>query len=169
MSPTIGFKFRNIYFNITNIALCELNFCLPRLERGIAPACVRQCPGGAVWTDYLDNEEGSVYKLVKEWKVALPLHPEFNTQPNVYYVPPMSSPRLDQNGDFDLSEPRIPLEYLRSLFGPGVDHALDTLKAEMAKRRAGRDSELTDLLIARRWPVLLGPFPKDPSEVTSAT
>jgi len=158
--------YKVIYANTARSNVSQMcNFCLPRLEREVAPCCVRQCPGRAVWIDYLDNKEGSVYKLVNEWKVAVPLHPEWNTGPNVYYVPPLSPPRIDENGDIDLSQPRIPMDYLRGLFGPGVDHALDTLKSEMAKRRQGQDSELMDILIARRWHQLLGPFPKDPSEV----
>jgi len=143
----------------------KCNFCLPRLERGVAPCCVRQCPGRCVWIDYLDNEEGAVYKLVSEWKVALPLHPEFNTSPNVYYVPPLSPPRIDKSGNFDMDQPRIPMDYLQSLFGTGVDHALDTLKAERVRQRRGERSELMDILIAHQWTELLGPFPKDPSEV----
>jgi nitrate reductase beta subunit len=30
-----------------------------------------------------------VYKFVKQWRLALPLHPEFRTLPMLYYVPPM--------------------------------------------------------------------------------
>ncbi|MCC6195363.1 MAG: hypothetical protein IT518_12925 [Burkholderiales bacterium] len=44
----------------------------------------------------LPGDEGSlVYKLVKKWQVAIPLHPEYGTQPNVYYVPPMSALAFD--------------------------------------------------------------------------
>jgi hypothetical protein len=43
--------------------------------------------------------------------------------------------------------PRIPLAYLEGLFGPRVKAALDTLSREMAKRRRGEPSELTELLI----------------------
>ncbi len=31
-----------------------------------------------------------VYKMAVEWKVALPLHPEYRTLPMVWYVPPLS-------------------------------------------------------------------------------
>jgi nitrate reductase beta subunit len=31
-----------------------------------------------------------VYKMAMEWKVALPLHPEYRTLPMVWYVPPLS-------------------------------------------------------------------------------
>jgi nitrate reductase beta subunit len=34
-------------------------------------------------------QNSPVYKFVKEWKIALPLHPEFRTLPNLFYVPPM--------------------------------------------------------------------------------
>jgi len=60
---------------------------------------------------------------------------------------------------------RIPREYLRSLFGPGLDAALDTLRAEMEKQRSGERSELMDILIARRWTELIGPYGRDPAEV----
>lgn len=32
-------------------------------------------------------QKSPVYKFVKEWKIALPLHPEFRTLPNLFYVP----------------------------------------------------------------------------------
>jgi hypothetical protein len=62
------------------------------------------------------------------------------------------------------------MEYLRSLFGEGVDQALGTLRQEMAKRRKvpKEPSELMDLLIARQWKEILGPFAKDPSEVEAS-
>jgi nitrate reductase beta subunit len=41
-------------------------------------------------------------------KVALPLYPQFGTEPNIYYIPPRWAPRA----------------YLRQMFGPGVDEAI---------------------------------------------
>jgi Fe-S-cluster-containing dehydrogenase component len=70
-------------------------FCLPRVEEGVAPACARQCPGRLRFVGYLDDPHGPIWKLVHKWKVAIPLHPEFGTGPNVFYVPPMSPPKLD--------------------------------------------------------------------------
>ena len=46
---------------------------------------------------------------------------------------------------------RIPLEYLRGLFGPGVDTAMATLVAEREKRKRGEPSELMDTLISYVW------------------
>lgn len=50
-----------------------------------------------------------LYYLVHEAKVALPLYPQFGTQPNGYYIPPRWVPR----------------PYLRQMFGPGVDDAIE--------------------------------------------
>ena len=46
------------------------------------------------------------------------------------------------------TQPRIPLDYLESLFGAGVEAALETLARERAKKANGEASELMDILIA---------------------
>lgn len=156
--------YKEVYWNPVRHAAQKCDACAPRLDQGIAPACVRQCPGRCLWVGYLDDESGSVHKLVKQWKVALPLHPEFNTGGNVYYVPPFAPPSLDASGNFDHDRPRIPREYLRSLFGSQVDDALETLHREVAKRRQKpkEDSALVDLLIGRRWEEHFSPFTGSP-------
>ena len=103
--------------------------------------------------------------LVEHWKVALPLHPEYGTDPNVFYVPPLAPPRFDENGEIDESQPRIPDEYLIYLFGPVVMETLEILKAEMAKTRDGKKSELMDLLIGYRWTEMFGGFDRDPATI----
>ena len=35
-------------------------------------------------------QKSPVYKLAMDWKLALPLHPEYRTLPMVWYVPPLS-------------------------------------------------------------------------------
>lgn len=80
-----------------------------------------------------------VYKFVKEWGMALPLHPEYRTLAMMYYVPPLSPimsviesnlVKLDlpdkkgqKQQDFELLEEldkaRLPLEYLANLFTIG--------------------------------------------------
>lgn len=161
-----GCPYKEIFMNPIRHVAQKCNGCVPRMEREIAPACVRQCPGRCVWVGFLDDAEGPVHKLVKQWKVALPLHAEFGTYPNVFYVPPLAPPRLNTDGEVDETEPRIPLDYLRSLFGPQVDGVLKRLGEEIERKRKKEESEIMDTLIARRWQELLGPFPKDPSEVT---
>ena len=159
-----GCPYKEVFFNPLRGAAQKCDGCLSRLAEGVAPACVRQCPGRMIWIDYLDNTEGAPHKLVNEWKVALPMHPEYGTKPNVFYVPPLAPPPLSENGEPDPSRSRIPIDELRRLFGPDVDQALQTIEQERQNKRNG-GSELMDLLIARRWHELLGPFTQDPGEV----
>ncbi|MBV6479193.1 MAG: Respiratory nitrate reductase 1 beta chain [Ignavibacteria bacterium] len=112
--------------------------CFPRIEAGLAPACMHSCVGrirylgvllydadrieSAVHKDDEDLIDGHldiildpfdekviqaakmsgvadstihsaqyspVYKYVKQWKLALPLHAEFRTLPMLFYVPPL--------------------------------------------------------------------------------
>ena len=158
--------YKRIYFNHVRQITQKCIFCFPRVEAGVAPACARQCPGRLRFVGYLDDESGPIHKLVHKYRVALPLHPEYGTQPNVYYVPPLSPPRLNDDGEIIESTRRIPTEYLRSLFGEGVDAVLETLEAEMEKKRSKEPSELLDLLIAYKWPEDIFPdFPASPADV----
>jgi len=80
--------------------------------------CMAVCPGkirlqglvqvgeNGVW---VEDPKNPIYYLVHVEKVALPLYPQFGTQPNVYYIPPRWVPR----------------PYLRQMFGPGVDRAIE--------------------------------------------
>jgi nitrate reductase beta subunit len=58
---------------------------------------------------WLEDRQNPLYYLVHVAKVALPLYPQFGTQPNVYYIPPRWVPRA----------------YLEQMFGPGVQSAID--------------------------------------------
>ena len=60
---------------------------------------------------------------------------------------------------------RIPMDYLRGLFGEKVEHALTTLQSEMKKVRDGGQSELMDTLIVYQWKNLFGPFTNEPATV----
>lgn len=159
--------YKEITYDSVRRVAWKCDLCIARLEDGVAPACVRQCPGRNIWIDYLDNTEGAIHKLVRDWEVALPLHAEYGTVPHVYYIPPLAPPALDAQGDIDLSRQRIPSEELRRVFGPRVDVALQTLERERERRRTG-ESALMDILVAPRWQALLGQWGKDPSEAGSA-
>jgi nitrate reductase beta subunit len=100
--------------------------CYPRIE-GADPLtenlptetrCMAACVGkirlqGLVATEpdgsWTEDRTNPLYVLVHVEQVALPLYPQFGTQPNVYYIPPRWAPR----------------PYLRQMFGPGVDQAID--------------------------------------------
>lgn len=142
--------YKKVFFDTQREVASKCIFCLPRIEEGVAPACATQCPGRLRFVGFLDDQEGPIWKLVNKWKVALPLHPEFGLQPNVFYVPPLSPAALDSKGN-PTGEPRIPTAYLESLFGKKVTVAMDTIKAEREKSQRGEKSELMDLLIAYDW------------------
>ena len=84
-----------------------------------------------------------VYRWVKEWGLALPLHPEYRTLPMLFYVPPLL-PGLGQGADGDLfasgAQARLPSRYLASLFSAGntavIEDALRKLIAVRAHRRS---------------------------------
>ncbi len=156
--------YKKIYYNAVTGKSQKCIFCFPRMEKGVATACSRQCPGRVRFLGFADDREGPIYKLVNDWEVALPLHAEYETQPNVFYVPPLSPDLIDED-DNPTGKPRIPAEYLESLFGPAVHKALETIKNERAKVAAGGNSELIDILIARRWLDMFSEFDQHPRSV----
>ena len=142
--------YKKVYFDTQRQVAAKCIFCFPRVEEGEPPACARQCPGRLRFVGFVDDREGPIWKLVHKWKVAIPLHPQYGLSPNVFYVPPMSPPKLDAQGR-PTAEPRIALSYLESLFGKDVHRALATVEAEREKKKHGKPSELMDLLIAYDW------------------
>ncbi|MCB1682969.1 MAG: 4Fe-4S dicluster domain-containing protein [Pseudomonadales bacterium] len=155
--------YKKIYFNTVEGVSQKCIFCLPRVEQGVAPACARQCPGRVRFVGYLDDPEGPIHKLVHKYRVALPLHAEYGTGPNVFYVPPLSPPGLDAQGN-PTGVARIPIDYLESLFGPRVQEVLDLLQEERTRRQRGEPSELMDLLISRRWLDLFSSLDRHPRD-----
>ena len=63
-----------------------------------------------------------VYKLIVDWQLALPPHPEFRTLPMVWYIPPLSpiihSPEPESGPD-RVERLRIPIRYLANLLAAG--------------------------------------------------
>jgi len=157
--------YKRIYFNHVDKIAQKCILCYPRVEQEVAPACFRQCPGRVRFIGFLDDAASAVHKLVRKWQVDLPLHPERGTQPNVYYVPPLSPPLFDENGDVIEGSERIPWQYLESLFGPDVHRVLSRLKMEMAKTRRGEKSEILDTLIAYQWKSMFGGLTRDPGKL----
>ena len=66
----------------------------------------------------------------------------------------------------DSSNSEIIFPYLETLFGSRVGAALQTLESEIARRQQGQPSELVKTLIANEWKEMLGPFTRDPAEIT---
>ncbi len=154
--------YKAIYFNPVTSTSEKCIECFPRVDLKIAPACNRQCPGRARFYGYLDDVDGQVHDLVERWRVALPLHPEYETRPNVFYVPPLSPRAYDAQGRIT-GEMRFPKGALEHLFGPDVHRALATILEEIGKRRAGQPSELIDLLVRTHWEDGFGEFIGEPT------
>lgn len=93
-------------------------------------------------------QQSPVYKMAVDWKLALPLHPEYRTLPMVWYVPPLSP--IQQAADAghvgsdgiipDVKSLRIPVKYLANMLTAGdekpIVSALERLLAMRAYKRA---------------------------------
>jgi len=153
--------YKAIYFNPVSQKSEKCIMCYPRVEKQIAPACDRMCSGRTRAFGFLDDKNSQVHKLVYTWKVALPLRPDFGTSPNVFYVPPLGARGFAEDGSIS-DQTRIPIEYLEQLFGPEVRTALETIKTEREHMRAGKKSELMDILITKVWKDRFAEFTRDP-------
>jgi nitrate reductase beta subunit len=124
------------------------------------PAVAAAAKENGITDEWLEAARNSpVYALIKQYRVALPLHPEYRTMPMVWYVPPLSpvvdaiSREAHDGEDVDnlfgaISALRIPIEYLAGLFTAGdtapVDRVLRTLaamRAYMRDHNLGRDPD----------------------------
>ncbi len=115
-------------------------------------------------------QKSPTYKFVKEWGLAMPLHPEFRTLPMLFYVPPLlpvmaSVAKVDNKDQAEklnsiskhwaddwlyntttdelwgtLDEARLPLKYLANLFTAGDE-----------KKIAAPLKKLMAVRIYRRW------------------
>ncbi|MEF8821741.1 MAG: 4Fe-4S dicluster domain-containing protein, partial [Halovenus sp.] len=150
-----GCPYKKVYYNALKKTSEKCIFCYPRIEgegpegevRG--PACAEDCPPQLRMVGFLDDEDGPIHKLVNEYEVAVRLHPEFRTEPNVYYIPPFAPPQHSERGE-SLDAERIPRTYLEELFGPKVNEALNTISRERDRVRRGEESELMELLNSDR-------------------
>jgi len=210
--------YKKTYYNWNAGKSEKCILCYPRIEAGLAPACMHSCVGrirylGVMLYDadkiesiassneddlvknqldlILDPFDPSVlqearlngiaestlkaaqmsptYKFVKEWGMALPLHPEYRTLPNLFYVPPMlpimasiKSQDTDQNNALNpiskvwddkwlydtsmddifgtIDQARMPLKYLARLFSAGDE---SIIKEKLQK--------LMSIRLYRRW------------------
>ncbi len=119
------------------------------------PEVERQAELAGIPADWVDAAKRSpVRRLILDYKVALPLHPEYRTMPMVWYIPPLS-PVVDVVKDtgYDAEDKdnlfaaidtlRIPMEYLANLFTAGdIGPVNDVLKKLAAMRSYMRDLNL---------------------------
>ncbi len=104
--------------------------CYPATEKDEQTQCVQNCIGKIRMfgfknqPDNIDPKNPIDY-LVHIKKIALPLYPQFGTEPNVYYIPPIN----------------VPESFNRQLFGPGAAKAVEMYK------NAVQDKSLVALLM----------------------
>ncbi len=98
------------------------------------------------WVDAA--KKSPIYKMAVDWKIALPLHPEYRTLPMVWYIPPLSpiqsivdSGKVTINGIIpDVSSLRIPVRYLSNMLTAGNDKpVIEALEKMLAMRSYMRD------------------------------
>lgn len=80
-----------------------------------------------------------VYKMLKEWKVAFPLHPEYRTLPMVWYIPPLSPilQQTDVKDDFfgTIDDMRIPVNYIARMLTAGDEAPVRTALSKLLAMR----------------------------------
>jgi len=121
-----------MYNHVTRISE-KCIFCYPAVEQDQWARCMRNCIGkirmfGWLSTPDKADPDNPIDFLVHIKKIALPLYPQFGTEPNVYYIPPIHVPNT---------------RYLQQMFGPGVERAVETYRAI----RRGEEPELKGVLM----------------------
>jgi nitrate reductase beta subunit len=104
--------------------------CYPSTEKGEQTQCVQNCIGKIRLFGFKNQwdkpvENNPIDYLVHIKKIALPIYPQFGTEPNVYYIPPIN----------------VPESFNKQLFGPGAAKAVELYK------NAIQDKSLVGLLM----------------------
>ena len=127
------------------------------------PAVIAAAKASGISDAMIDAAQNSpVYKFVIQWKLALPLHPNYRTLPMLFYVPPML-PVLAKikDGVYDnaqaasvslapllssLEQARMPLRYMASLFSAGNEAVVaEVYRKLIAVRIAMRGKTVQDV------------------------
>ncbi|MCJ1885616.1 nitrate reductase subunit beta [Pseudomonas sp. LA21] len=127
------------------------------------PKVIEQARKDGVPDSVIESAQKSpVYKLAMDWKLALPLHPEYRTLPMVWYVPPLSpiqnaasEGHIGNDGVIpDVESLRIPVQYLANLLTAGdtapVLLALKRLLAMRAYKRSEHVEGKQDLEVLKK-------------------
>ncbi len=140
--------YKKVFYNMITRTSEKCIGCYPLIEKGEQPRCVQTCIGKIRLQGFLskpgeENPENPIDYLVRIKKIALPMYPQYGTEPNVYYIPPVHVPR----------------EFLGQTFGPGVENAIKVYKS------APNDKDLlAALLLFGNTPRTLHAFRADKDE-----
>ncbi len=122
------------------------------------PAVIAQAKSDGVPDSVIRAAQQSpVYKLAVDWKLALPLHPEYRTLPMVWYVPPLSpiqsaaeaghlpSKTVGLNGVIpDVDSLRIPVKYLANMLTAGDEQPVLLALKRLLAMRAYKRSQIVE-------------------------
>lgn len=115
-----GCPYKKSMFNTTTGRSEKCVGCYPKMEKGLVTQCIEQCIGkirlqGWIHPPEKAQEDNPLDYLVHIRKLALPIYPQFGTEPNVYYIPPIN----------------VPEPFLKQMFGPRVTQALKVYREEV--------------------------------------
>ncbi len=131
------------------------------------PEVIKGAKESGISEDWIDAAQRSpIYKIVKKWELALPLHAEFRTLPSLFYIPPLApiTTSVGKNTPteediFNMDKPdegplisldeleklRVPIKYLASMFGAGNEEVVKTtLLRQLAVRHYSRSIRVDD-------------------------
>ncbi|MCK5720705.1 MAG: nitrate reductase subunit beta [Thiomargarita sp.] len=126
------------------------------------PEVIKQAEKNGVHFSIIEAAQKSpVYKFLKVWNLALPLHPEFRTLPMLFYIPPLLPVlghvdngiyNIDAEGYFgNLDKARVPMKYMANLFTAGdeekVRNVLEKLLAVRLYKRAEQVNDISPDLV----------------------
>jgi nitrate reductase beta subunit len=121
------------------------------------PKVIASAKANGIPDNMIDAAQKSpVYKFVKEWGIALPLHAEFRTLPMLFYVPPMlpvlaktrdGNYEVDQSGADGLApllsaleKARVPVKFMANLFSAGNTDVIEEVYRKLIAVRIHRRS-----------------------------
>src|SRR5699024_2678301 len=111
------------------------------------PEVIKEARKEGIPDDWIEAAQQSpIYKMIIDWKIALPLHPEYRTMPMVWYIPPLGQimntvEGVGSTSDADdifpaIDQMRIPIEYLANLLTAGDETHIRTTLKKMAVMRS---------------------------------
>ncbi len=124
---------------------------------------VKEAEKNGIRYDWIVAAQNSpTYKLIKEFGIAVPLHPEYRTLPMVWYIPPLSPilKVMTQHGYKEteifpaIDEMRIPIKYLAKLFTAGNETVIRNIlkkllvmRMYMRAKQLGREDQFDQNLL----------------------
>ena len=75
----------SLYIDPETQTAAKCNYCAPRIDVGLEPACVNVCPEHAIISGDLDNPNSEIATLLGREQVTV-RKPEKSTVPNVFYI-----------------------------------------------------------------------------------